>query len=683
LIIIVIMDQVLVQSVERVLDGFSQKVGDMSLSNVTLNRVIGTMNAFMQGDSYDKYIQDLMLKNQPNNSSNDVLRKHWEACAGACAEGPPSSRPDVVEATHVAKYLNERVAHSSDGVAVSKVMDRVVGDATGVDCSQFMMAAYLLMMAVRKAQESVFDDDEDDDEGADFLSRRVQTKISLVQSLSSHDAEDEASDTWKIKSEGIVPRLELNMQPMVEEEEACGPLGQGVLSMRGADSMKHSDPWNVFDDKVMLSSRSHRQQLESDSVGAGSLSTRAQISLASTYKKLIGPLDGSSVFPLTESEKKACMQSFQAKGYLKTGGMPIRDAIEMYHKLDTKHVHFSRVWALVDPHTTCKIDERCFCAFIALTQSISAQGSNVKLPSKLSEEDISKLTLELCATENILSQERIHMDLQKVVSRDGYDNMWGPAYHNLETPRSMCMGAEDAESDFESDDGMSVISRVPSIARSFRSMSFRGITTAVRSAVRGSGKTKQYEPSAADMMIAKKMPPGKIDTAAWKCEVGPGHQNIVIHVLSAALGFRKTFDRPFVELELRDQMGRLLELPIETAPGIQNLGNGTLKFPKVPHQISTHLSNIPSGSTLFFILKQWKESKKKMSTIAWSFVDCDMICDFGQLACRVRQGNVALPLFKKPKIETAKHGTSLRRLNRRHPCLYVHVSGKVSGETEM
>ena len=676
------MDQVLVQSVERVLDGFSQKVGVAgSLGNIILSRVIGDMNTFVQGNLYDKYIQDLMLKNQPNDTSSDVLRKHWEACAGASSEGPSSS-PDVVETGHVAKYLNERVAHSSDGVAVSKVMDRVVGEAAGVDCSKFLTVAYLLMMAVRKAQTSVFDDDEDDDECADFHSRRVQTKLSLSQSLSPRDDEDEAPGAWKIKSEGIVPRLDLNMQSFVEEEEACGPLGQGVLSMRGADSTKYSDPWNVFDDRVMLSSRSHRQQLECDSVGAGSLPSRSQISLASTYKKLVGPLDGSSILSLTESEKKACIQSFEAKGYSKTGGMPIRDAIEMYHKLDTKHVHFSRVWALVDPHTTCKIDERCFCAFVALTQSIVEQGPDVKLPNKLSEEDISKLSLELCASQTIVTQERIHIDLQKVASRDGYDNVWGPAYDNLETPRSMCIGAEDAESDYESDDGMSVISRVPSIARSFRSISFRGITTAVRSAVRGSGKTKQYEPSAADMIIPKKMPPGKIDTAAWKCEVGSGHQNIVINVLSAALGFRRTFDRPFVELELRDQMGRLLELPIETAPGIQNLANGTLKFPKVSHQISNHLSNIPSGSTLFFILKQWKESKKKMSTIAWSFVDCDMICDFGQLACRVRQGNLALPLFKKPKIETAKHGTSLQRLNRRHPCLYVHVSGKVPEETE-
>lgn len=571
----------------------------------------------------------------------------------------------------VVAYLNDHVAHSL--VGVQKIVDSVA-TSNMLEKQEFLMAVFLLKLALKKAQESVFDvDSDDDDDDKDDSLSHVQKKISY------EEIEEEAEDDWKIntdvktieqKTRPDIPVLCLDHESL-KQEEACGPLGQGLLSMRGLDSVDHvsdENPWNIFDVKPMISVRSSRNLGAHGDGGALPVSGR-NVSLASAYKKLIGPIPGTSILPLTETERKTAIESFVEKGYEHSGGMPIRDAIEMYHKLNTGHVHFSKVWALVDPQTVCKIDRRCFCAFIALVQSIVQQGESVKLPNKLSDEDISRLTLEVVPTDTACERS-MHLDL-KNVSRH-HHTLWDINTETIETPRTLA-GTECSDSDFESDDGVSVVSRMPSLVRSIRSISFRGMKNAV---IRKSTKIRYDDESTAfhgySSMRAQSLTSHGLDAAAWRDIAGEEHTSLELTFLYAALGTRRKFGDIFAEFELRDSTNRLLMLPIETNPGVQNRNKGTVKFDRQVRVLGTTLKDIPPGATLFFSLKQWKESKNKMSTIAWSYVDCDMVCDFGSI-CRVRQGNLALPLFKKP-MDLSKN--QARRLNGKHPCLYVSISGR-------
>jgi hypothetical protein len=170
----------------------------------------------------------------------------------------------------------------------------------------------------------------------------------------------------------------------------------------------------------------------------------------------------------------------------------------------------------------------------------------------------------------------------------------------------------------------------------------------------------------------------KIDTAAWKAQVGNGHNFLKVSITAAALGTRKELCNPHVCISFRDPIGRLIELPYEDLhPGIHHRLKGAVMFGNQSKILKTAINRMPPGSSLFFEIKHWKASKKRMSTVAWSFVDADMIIDFG-LIPRVRQGKLALPLFKKP-VDISRQRA--KPLNNRYPCLYIQVEG-LSSETD-
>lgn len=591
----------------------------------------------------------------------------WVACVSASSGGGqrPSIHTDEFLSSKdcVVEYLNTHVAHSQ--VGVQRIVDMVAADEV-VKKEEFLLALYFLRLAVKRAQESVFDVQSSDEEEGDSLAC-VQKKISYGED------EEEEDCGWKIdtslqENEQKIHNLSeqtklcLHVRP-VDEEEACGPLGQGLLSMTGRETMVHkTDPWSVFDADPALSIKSSNTRANTCDANEIPASARS-VSLVTAYKKLIGPIPGTSILPLTEAEKKISMDSFVEKGYEHSGGMPIRDAIDMYHKLNTGHVHFSRVWALVDPHTVCKIDKRYFCAFIALVQNIVQQGDAVRLPKHLTDEDVCRLTLEMVEVQKA-NENSMHLDLKTLTRHD--ETLWDMNSDIVNTPRTF-VDTECSNSDLESDDGLSVVSRMPSIARSLGSMSFRGMKNFI---LRNNSKIR-YE-NQLSAMRTQSYASHKLDSAAWKDMAGQENNSLEITFLYAALGTRKKFGDVFAEFELRDATNRLLTLPVETTPGVLNRNKGTVKFDRHPRKLETMLKDIPPETTLFFSLKQWKESKKKMSTIAWSYVDCDMVCDFGSI-CRVREGNVALPLFKKP-MDLSKRLT--KRLNTNHPCLYISISGK-------
>jgi len=101
----------------------------------------------------------------------------------------------------------------------------------------------------------------------------------------------------------------------------------------------------------------------------------------------------STINALDPSERRICIESYREK-YAVMGGFPIREAIDLYHAMDTGHVNFTKTWMLVDADSTCRIDGAHFCAFIALVNCIVEQGDRVRLPKTLGEDQVRWLSGE-------------------------------------------------------------------------------------------------------------------------------------------------------------------------------------------------------------------------------------------------------------------------------------------------
>jgi len=95
----------------------------------------------------------------------------------------------------------------------------------------------------------------------------------------------------------------------------------------------------------------------------------------------------STANALDPSERRICVDSYREK-YEAIDGFPIREAIDLYHAVDTGHVNFTKTWMLVDPDSKCRIDRVHFCAFMALVNCIVEQGDRVRLPKTLNEDQV-------------------------------------------------------------------------------------------------------------------------------------------------------------------------------------------------------------------------------------------------------------------------------------------------------
>ncbi len=174
------------------------------------------------------------------------------------------------------------------------------------------------------------------------------------------------------------------------------------------------------------------------------------------------------------------------------------------------------------------------------------------------------------------------------------------------------------------------------------------------------------------MAAATSLPTSRLDRAAWEAEAGSGHSALQLSFRTAALMQKKMLDRPFISLSVRDPVGRLVELPQESHPGMYRNDIGCIDFSNQTISLKTSLRSLPPGCLLFLEVKQWKSDKKRFSTVAWAFVDAEMMIDSGPVCSRVRCGPMVLPLFKKP-MDTSLQ--KLKRLNGRGPGLHITVRG--------
>ena len=584
------------------------------------------------------------------------------------------------------KDIQQMMSRRLDWRVGKKLVDAVLEGREGVDKEDERVLMYLTEKVVSGVEARVVSDLDHHDMWECSSGEEEEEEVKLCQISKTKKGEERrreyggngcgavkgvVEDGWTIKAVG--GEDDGGRDTPQQAEASYGPLGNGVRSMStsniGNTVGKHSgntvekysdqgqntqDAWNAFENlSLQHSARSMNARANSEWLNSPRISART-LSLRHATQKLIGPVvPGSTLVALTKREKELCLASFEAKGYRNKGGMPIRDAIDMYHKLNTRHVNFSKVWGLVDPETVCMIDEKAFCAFIAITQSIADQGESVILPKKLDSTDISKLILDLPqpgsgsmvdystnaiqALHSDTSLPTLRLDkLKDTLQRRGEGPLvYDATFDDLETPRTYC----DPISEEESDDGCStvaasVVSRVPSIARSFKSMSF-SLKNLIRQAIK-----QQERPLKDESLHIPKLPSRvrassyKIDRAAWEAEVGSGHDVLQLSLKHVALGTTRDFDHPYVSTTLRDSMGRLVEMPIDSHPGTLHRQHGTLVLGDQKFTLATQLGNMPPGCALFFEIKQWKPAKGKMSTVAWTFVDAEMMSTFTSIILR-------------------------------------------------
>lgn len=165
-----------------------------------------------------------------------------------------------------------------------------------------------------------------------------------------------------------------------------------------------------------------------------------------------------------------------------------------------------------------------------------------------------------------------------------------------------------------------------------------------------------------------------MERAAWEAEAGVGHSLLELRLGTANLMMqRRTFNQPIITLSLLDPVGRLVEMPLESHPGVSNADAGCIEFKEQKIRMKTPLRQFPPGSVLFLEIKQWKAEKQRFSTVAWAFVDTELMIDAGPVCSRVRCGPMILPLFKKP-MDTSLQ--KLKRLGGRTVVLHMRVAGR-------
>ena len=169
-----------------------------------------------------------------------------------------------------------------------------------------------------------------------------------------------------------------------QANQLFSPLGAGVMSMTPTpSSVHHRGAWQAFggEDAASLPA-----------------STPSYAPMAVAPAAVRGD-PASTINALDPSQRRICLDSYGEK-YAEMGGFPIREAIDMYHAVDTGHVNFTKVWMLVDEDSKCRIDRVHFCAFIALVNCIVEQGDRVRLPKTLGEDQVRWLAGEVtCDTE--------------------------------------------------------------------------------------------------------------------------------------------------------------------------------------------------------------------------------------------------------------------------------------------
>jgi len=450
--------------------------------------------------------------------------------------------------------------------------------------------------------------------------------------------------------------------------------------------------------------------------------SRQQVSLANASSKL-SIVPGTSLHPILPTERQRCEMAFRKKGFEQNGGLREPDARRIFERSQLPPRSFREVWHLANTTGAGALDIRQFCLFMHLLKAAVEDKSTRNLPDTISQLQAAQLLGDVPLTMLFTTSDGGGGQGAVMFSARATSTLVEPlrlntarlreVLHQEETPRLLfarnCIVSSTAPSAstpaYDSEDDSSFVDSDEEEEGSENEATYgligdkstHGGGTPPPIQCSGGGSAKRPGsgaksgaaaastspcpfPSGGESIpslalpaaAATSLPTSRLDRAAWEAEAGSGHASLQLNLRTAALMQKKLLDRPFISLSVRDPIGRLVELPQESHPGLYRNEIGCIDFSNQIISLKTPLRSLPPGCLLFLEVKQWKSDKKRFSTVAWAFVDAEMMIDSGPVCSRVRCGPMVLPLFQKP-MDTSLQ--KLKRLNGRGPALHITVSG--------
>ncbi|KAG7672210.1 hypothetical protein NADE_000116 [Nannochloris sp. 'desiccata'] len=504
--------------------------------------------------------------------------------------------------------------------------------------------------------------------------------------------------------------------------------GDGVTSASSSAHPPVSD-WRAFDTEfTQLNIGSKLKDGEGNTSGSKQPPSwtvdmmkqpRQRVSLANASSKL-STIPGTSLHPMLPAERQRCELAFRNKGYEQTGGLREPDAHRIFERSQLPTSSFRALWHLANTTGAGALDIRQFCLFMHLLKAAVEDKSTSNLPDTISQLQAAQLLGDVPIAMLFNSSSNGNSKGVVTFSARATSTMVEPlrlntarlraVLHQEETPRLLLArsGTGTTASSatppaYDSDDDSSFVDSDEEEEEAGNEAAYglvgdkynHGGATPSPVQLGGGGSTKRpgsggksSAASAPTSTFAKagqsipslalpaaavtSLPTCRLDRAAWEAEAGSGHASLQLCFRTAALMQKKLLDRPFISLSVRDPVGRLVELPQESHPGLYKNDIGCIDFSNQNISLKTPLRSLPPGCLLFLEVKQWKSDKKRFSTVAWAFVNAEMMIDSGPVCSRVRCGPMVLPLFKKP-MDTSLQ--KLKRLNGRGPGLHITVSG--------
>ncbi|PRW32634.1 epidermal growth factor receptor substrate 15-like 1 [Chlorella sorokiniana] len=532
------------------------------------------------------------------------------------------------------------------------------------------------------------------------LIAQMMARMNLGEDAS---AEELAAAAAQLQQQALAKQRGAGPQPAASLQGSVGsvPSGseraqssQAAAGAAGEAALRKS--WNAFKQDAPQyqqakpqASQQPEQQQEQQPAGSAGTSPQKQpgrmgppppVASPAVTRLVAPPVQGIAGWTaMSREDVQRCQAIFAKKGYPAVGGMERHSAMEYFAKLHMERPLFHQAWQAADLGGDGKLDEREFCLFVQLLRGAQ---KGWPLPARLSADEAAALLGEAPMPAPPAQPPQLHIDaahMRSVLHGQGQQ----PAHSrqaSMEHEQSVIQDDSDGASSIdsgiaESVSGMSICSR-PSAAPRMPGGPFAlgrpsatphrtGLGSVLGGPGHGASATAgAYLPAAATgSAIARLVPYGS--------DADVAHNLMELTVHSAQIRYRKPLSTPIFSISVRDSLGRLVELPIDTHPGHYRRETATIHSSAIV-RLTSQLRKFPPGAVLFVEVKHWKSDKKRFSTLAWSYCPLDRLVDFGAQAARVRSGPVDLPLLKKPVDLTLRRA---RRLTSRGPDLHIAVRG--------
>ncbi|PSC68707.1 Molybdopterin synthase catalytic subunit [Micractinium conductrix] len=384
--------------------------------------------------------------------------------------------------------------------------------------------------------------------------------------------------------------------------------------------------------------------------------------------------------PMTADDLQRCQAIFKKKGYSDVGGMERHYAMEYFAKLRMEGSIFHAAWAASDLGGDGRLDCREFCLFVQLLRG--AQKGR-PLPARLSPEEAAALLGERAMPEALPAPLHIDTAHMRAVLGGSHSRQGSVAEQEHSVMQDFDQFDDDASS-VDSGIAESVVSSVMSLgprrpgghplARPAVTHHRTGLGSVLGAGPGGAGGAAYgpaYARAEAHGAMPRAYPAPSLSRMSAGGDASAAHSLLEVAVKSAEIRYRKPLSTPIFTLSVRDSLGRLVELPIDTHPGHYRRETSMI-YSSAIVRLTSQLRSIPPGSVLFLEIKHWKADKKRFSTLAWSYAPLEKLIDFGPSTARVRNGPVDLPLLKKPVDLTLRR---TRRLTSRAYDLHLTMRG--------